>query len=242
MRCEYPVIAITGIDTDIGKTVVTGLLGRYLLAQGLRVITQKMVQTGCCSDVAEDILSHRRLMGLELQQEDLQGLTCPYVFAKPCSPHLAASLAGTHIDPAVIRQSTAILASRYDVVLLEGAGGLAVPLTEDVTLLDYLKQEGLPLVVVSSSRLGSINHTLMLLELAHHRGLSVLGIVYNRYQESDAVIGAESARIFSLYLRRYGFGDALVDLFGLVEENEQQHGEPDFAPLFTPLTCLSSKK
>jgi dethiobiotin synthetase len=224
------VIAVTGIDTDIGKTVATGLLGRYLLGQGKRVITQKLVQTGCAG-LAEDILVHRRLMGQELRPEDEQGLTCPYVFAKPCSPHLAASVEGTGIDPAVIRQATRTLAACYDLVLLEGAGGLHVPLTEELTFLDYLEQEACPLIVVSSSRLGSINHTLSVLELARNRGLTVLGVVYNRYQEQDREIAADSARLFSLYLRRFGHHDCVIDLFA-VEEYDRRQKTLDFSPLF----------
>lgn len=230
MAAEHPVIAITGIDTDIGKTVATGLLGRYLLDQGKRVITQKVVQTGCVG-LAEDILVHRRLMGLELQPEDQQGLTCPYVFARPCSPHLAASLAGQEIDPALIRQATRTLAARYELVLLEGAGGLLVPLTEELTFLDYLEQEACPLIVVSTPRLGSINHTLSILELARNRGLTVLGIVYNRYAESDPVIAEDSAQVFSRYLRRYGHHVCVVDLFA-VEEYSRQQRSLDFSPLF----------
>lgn len=229
MAAEHPVIAITGIDTDIGKTVATGLLGRYLLGQGKRVITQKLVQTGCVG-LAEDIQVHRRLMGQELQPEDQQGLTCPYVLARPCSPHLAASLAGQEIDPAVIRQATRTLAARYDLVLLEGAGGLLVPLTAELTFLDYLEQEACPLIVVSTPRLGSINHTLSILELARNRGLTVLGILYNRYQESDPVIAEDSAQVFSRYLRRYGHHDCVVDLFAVEEYNRQQRSL-DFSSL-----------
>ena len=234
MAVEHPVIAITGIDTDIGKTVATGLLGRYLLGQGKRVITQKVVQTGCVG-LAEDILVHRHLMGQELQPEDLQGLTCPYVFARPCSPHLAASLAGQEIDPAVIRQATRTLAARYELVLLEGAGGLLVPLTAELTFLDYLEQEAYPLIVVSTPRLGSINHTLSILELAHNRGLTVLGIIYNCYAESDPVIAEDSAQVFSRYLRRYGHNDCVVDLFAVEEYSEEyspQQRSLDFSSLF----------
>jgi len=230
MSADLSVIAITGIDTDIGKTVATGLLGRYLLGKGKRVITQKPVQTGCIG-LAEDILVHRRLMGQELQPEDRQGLTCSYVFTKPCSPHLAASLAGQKIDPAVIRQATRTLAERYELVLLEGAGGLQVPLTEDFTFLDYLEQEGWPLIVVSSPRLGSINHTLSTLELARNRGLTVLGILYNRFLESDPLVAEDSAHVFSKYLRRFGHQDCVIDLFG-VEEYSRQKRQLDFSPLF----------
>lgn len=227
---ESSVIVVTGIGTGIGKTVATGLLGRYLLGQGKRVITQKLVQTGC-TGLAEDILVHRTLMGQDIQPEDRQGLTCPYVFAKACSPHLAASLAGQEIAPEVLRQATGTLATQYDMVLLEGAGGLYVPLTEELTFLDYLEQEAYPLIVVSTPRLGSINHTLSVLELARNRGLTVLGIIYNRSQESDPVIAEDSAQVFSRYLKRYGHHDCVIDLFG-VEEYIRQQRKLDFNQLF----------
>jgi dethiobiotin synthetase len=230
MRSDLSVVAITGIDTNIGKSVATGLLGRYLLGQGKKVITQKLVQTGC-TGLAEDLLVHRHLMGQELQPVDLQGLTCPYVFAKPCSPHLAASLAGREIDQAVLRQATRSLAAQYELVLLEGAGGLHVPLTQELTFLDYLEQEGYPLIVVSSPRLGSINHTLAALELARNRGLHVLGIIYNRYQECDPVIAKDSAQVFLRYLRRYGHHECVVDMFA-VEEYSRQKRSLDFSSLF----------
>ncbi|MCK5071639.1 MAG: dethiobiotin synthase, partial [Desulfocapsa sp.] len=93
-----PVICISGIDTDIGKTIATGLLAKALLSQGYSVITQKVAQTGC-TGISEDILKHRELMDTGLYPEDTNGLTCPYVFSKPCSPHLAAELSQTQIDP-----------------------------------------------------------------------------------------------------------------------------------------------
>ncbi|MBU0959939.1 MAG: dethiobiotin synthase, partial [Proteobacteria bacterium] len=99
------VTCISGIDTDIGKSVATGLMARSLSSSGYSVITQKLVQTGC-HGVAEDIQRHRQLMGIDLLPEDLNGLTCPYVFSKPCSPHLAAELEGTAVDPERIRKAT----------------------------------------------------------------------------------------------------------------------------------------
>jgi len=207
------VLCITGIDTDIGKTIATGLLGRYLREQGYTVITQKVVQTGCAG-LSDDIVRHRQLMGMEIQDADHAGLTCPYIFPEPCSPHLAASLAGKEIDCEVITKATSALRRGYDYVLLEGVGGLLVPLRDGWTLLDYLEQTGYPLILVSSPRLGSINHTLAALELAKGRGLSVLGILYNRFKEESPIIAEDSARVFSRYLRTSGFTDCVVDLYG----------------------------
>ena len=205
------VTCISGIDTDIGKTVATGLMARALLVQGYSVITQKVVQTGCAG-IAEDIQQHRKLMGVDFFPEDKNGLTCPYVFSKPCSPHLAAELDQTRIDPDKITLATQSLAAKYDHVLLEGAGGLMVPFTREMTFLDYLQEQGYPLILVTSPRLGSINHTLSALELAKGRGVEVRGIVYNCYSVCDDVICSDSRKVFVSFLQKYGFPPTVVDM------------------------------
>lgn len=206
-----PVICISGIDTDIGKSVATGMMARFLLSRGQSVITQKIVQTGC-RGIAEDILTHRKLMGVELFPEDVSGLTCPFVFTKPCSPHLAAELEGKQIDPGKILADSGILAERYDYVLLEGVGGLMVPLTRNLTFLDYIEEQKYPLILVSGPRLGSVNHTLSALELLQKRGVAVRGIVYNCYGASDPDILRDSRMVFAEYLSRYGFPSRVIDL------------------------------
>ena len=233
------VFCITGIDTDIGKTVATGLLGRFLIAKGLRVITQKIVQTGCCG-LSEDILKHRQIMGCGVLEEDRQGSTCPYVFATPCSPHLAARLEGKTVMPWVIERATDVLRSRYDVVLLEGAGGLLVPLNEEMTLLDYLEKKGYPIILVSSPRLGSINHTLSAIEIVKGRGLHLCGIVYNHFLETDNRITEDSAEIFARYLHNYGFPECLVH-FGKISEKLAEQDIPDFSGLFAGLHLDDSR-
>ncbi|EFA27827.1 dethiobiotin synthase [Haemophilus influenzae HK1212] len=92
------VIFISGIDTDVGKTVATGIYAKKLMEQGFSVITQKMIQTGC-KNIADDLLVHRKIQGIDLTEEDLQGKTCPYVFEYPCSPHLAAKRESRKISP-----------------------------------------------------------------------------------------------------------------------------------------------
>lgn len=131
------IIGITGIDTGIGKTYVTGLLARVLNNRGIRVITAKAVQTGSSTQIAEDILQHRRLMGIPLQKEDEAGLTCPYSYRLPASPQLAAREEGETIDPSKIASCLTTLAHAWDIVLVEGAGGLLVPLTDRYTFLSF---------------------------------------------------------------------------------------------------------
>lgn len=232
------VYCVTGIDTNIGKTVATGLLARSFREHGIKTITQKIVQTGCVG-LSEDILRHRQFMEIELLPVDHQRLTCPYVFPVPCSPHLAADLAGQKIDFEVIRKSSAALLAEFDLVFLEGAGGLMVPLNAESTLLDYLERERYPLILVTSSRLGSINHTLSALELARHRELEVALIMYNRLAETDPRISADSREVFLKYMKKYGYSGEVVDLLPLSVYEEM--GElPDFYGYFPNKTGYRS--
>ena len=199
---QKQVYFVSGIDTGIGKSIATGLYAKELAAAGRRVITQKIVQTGC-QGIAEDIQTHRRLQGIGLTEHDRNGSTCPYVFAYPCSPHLAAEQEQRPIDLKTIDEATQTLLQSYDTVLLEGAGGLMVPLNREQTLLDFAAERGYPLVLVTSGRLGSINHTLLSLAAARHAGLPVHRLVYNRYPAADPVIGAETERYLRDYLQRH---------------------------------------
>ncbi|MCW9732551.1 dethiobiotin synthase [Avibacterium sp. 20-15] len=196
------VLFISGIDTDVGKTIATGWYAKKLADQGASVITQKMIQTGC-EDISEDIIQHRKLQGIGLLPEDKQGLTCPYLFSYPCSPHLAAQLENRKISTALIRQATDELASRYDYVLLEGAGGLCVPYDDQHTTLDYIAQQQYPLILVTSGKLGSINHTLLSLLACKQYHIEVKGLIYNRYPLGDEMINKETAQYLQNYLQKH---------------------------------------
>lgn len=193
---------VSGIDTDAGKSVVTGVLARTWREQGRRVITQKFVQTGN-QTFSEDIEMHRRLMGIPMQPEDLDGTTCPLIFTYPCSPQLAARLDGREIDLSLVDRSSRKLLETYDTVLLEGAGGLVVPLSDTYSTLDYVAERKLPLILVTSPRLGSINHTVLSLEACRTRGIEVAMVVYNLYPATDAPIVEDTRRYVLQYLERY---------------------------------------
>ena len=224
------VICITGIDTDIGKTVVTGLLGKYLSDRDLSVITQKICQTGCQGD-STDIFEHRKIMGMEPLEEDLKGITCPYVFAEPASPHLAAQLYNSEIHVEKLAQATNILTRKFDYVLLEGVGGLMVPLNSEVLLVDYLKEQNYEHILVTSSRLGSINHTLSALEILQSRGIQLNGLIYNRFFDDNPRIAEDSSSIFSRYLPQYGHRPNIIEITEHGSEFVKE--EYDFSALFS---------
>lgn len=205
------VLFITGIDTNIGKTFATGMLARALSENGKKVVTQKMIQTGCI-EVSEDIEMHRKLQGIPFIEEDMKGLTCPYIFSYPCSPHMAAEKDGRKIDLSVITQATRKLQENYEYVLLEGAGGLMVPNDFHSLAIDYVKEQGYPVVLVTSGKLGSINHTLLSLFACKQYGIPVKAVVYNLCPPTDEQITDNTLTYLEQYLRRESPDTAIIKL------------------------------
>ena len=193
---------ISGIDTDAGKSYATGFLARELNRKGQRTITQKFIQTGNTGH-SEDIDLHRRIMGIAPTDDDREGLTMPEIFSYPCSPHLDSRIDGRPIDFDKIERATEELSRRYDVVLLEGAGGLMVPLTDELLTIDYIAQKGYPLLFVTSGKLGSINHTLLSLEAIKNRGIKLDTVLYNLYPTvEDRTIQEDTQLFIQRYLKK----------------------------------------
>lgn len=190
---------VSGIDTDAGKSYATGYLAKQWNEEGIRTITQKFIQTGNVG-YSEDIDLHRKIMGTGYLPEDELGFTMPEIFSYPASPHLASKLDKREIDFNKIDRATEVLASRYDAVLIEGAGGLMVPLKEDYLTIDYVVRKEYPLIFVTSGKLGSINHTLLSLEAVKSRNIVLDTVVYNLYpREEDDTIRKDT----EYFIRRY---------------------------------------
>lgn len=202
---------LSGIDTDAGKTYATAMMARYFMDKGLSVITQKFVQTGC-DEYSEDIVRHRELLCTGLLDVDLDHTTAPVIFSYPASAQLAARIDGREIDLKVIDDATARLTSLFDIVIIEGAGGLMVPLTDDFLTIDYIATRRLPVILVTNGVLGSINHTILSLEALEHRGIDVPYVVYNKHFDSDKVIAADTHGFIERYLKRHHPSSALIDL------------------------------
>lgn len=193
---------ISGIDTNIGKSYATGWLANKMNKEGIRTITQKFIQTGN-RGYSEDIDLHRKIMGIEPTQEDIERLTFPIVFSYPASPHLAAEIDNEKINLEKIKLSTEKLIQKYDCVLLEGAGGLMVPVTREKLTIDFISEEKYPVILVTSGRLGSINHTILSLEALENRGLEIYAVIYNQYPASDEIIEKDTIRVIRDYLHHY---------------------------------------
>lgn len=205
---------ITGIDTDAGKSYVTGRLAVMMMQDGLKPITQKFVQTGN-HDVSEDIEVHRRIMGTGMLPVDEQRLTAPLIYTYPASPELAASIDGTVVDTDRIAECTELLMREYDHVLIEGAGGLMVPLKGDYLTIDYIRDHNLPVVLVTNATLGSINHTLLALNAISTHGLKLFAVVFNHHFDNDMPIAEDTHRYVKSWIERHNPETLFIDVESL---------------------------
>ncbi len=222
----------SGTDTGIGKTVAVGLASRWLLSRGVDHVTVKLVQTGC-DGFSEDLLAHRAIAGLPEQPEDREGLTAPQIFRFPASPALAAALQGAAVDTGAIDRAVAECRRRRSLVLVEGAGGLLVPLSDSLSTADFVARRGWPLVLVATDRLGSINHILLSLEAAERRGISVAGVVLHASPGEDPRIADDAERATRRALAALGVPDSLVRVPRIPDGATPP--AVDFSPVFGPV-------
>ncbi len=203
---------VTGIDTDAGKSFATGWLAKEMMDRGINVITEKFVQTGC-KEWSEDIDIHRKIMGIGMLEEDLNHLTAPLIYSYPCSAQLAAKIDKRDIDLSVVDNSLEILSQKFDTVLLEGAGGLMVPLTDEFLTIDYIESRKLPVILVTNAKLGSISHTVLALEAIKHRNIKLASVLFNNhFNSSDKVIADDTRNWIERYVAREFPGVKVIDV------------------------------
>ena len=186
-------IFITGTDTAVGKTFVAASLAAFLRERGYRVGVMKPVETGCPEIdgivAPQDAALLKEASGCAEAIEKI----CPYRLSDPLAPSIAAERAGQKIDVDYLIATYGEIATDHDVTLVEGAGGLMVPLLPSYTYADLARVLKLPLIVVGVNKLGVINHLLLTLEHASCMGLSTLGYVLNN-MSSESSLAAETNR------------------------------------------------
>ena len=188
-------VFVTGTDTEVGKTVVTGLLAGFLAGKGINVITQKWIQTGSDAS-AEDIDIHLKLMGKKKETiEKFLYLAVPYTFQLPASPHLAAAVENKKIDPCKIKKSFLKLAEQFDSIIVEGICGALVPFNEKNLVLDIANDLDLPIIIVAKNKLGAVNHPLLTIEAIRSRDMKLSGIVFNSVENEDETIADDNPKI-----------------------------------------------
>lgn len=171
---------ITGTDTGVGKTIVAATLARLLRLRGINVGVMKPVTSGCREVkgrlVSDDELLLCRAAGLACSDD-----SAPYLLREPLAPAEAAKLDGVRIDFAHLRECYNRLAAVHDAVIVEGAGGLMVPLAGGLLTADLIRELDLPLLVVARPNLGTINHTVLTCFAARQMDLNVAGVIINNF-------------------------------------------------------------
>jgi dethiobiotin synthetase len=187
-------LGITGTDTGVGKTVVAAAVVALLRRRGIGVAAMKPVETG---RAPEDPASDAALLRSAAGDRDPMELVRPILLPEPLAPWVAAERAGTAVDLAHLDSAFAALAHDREAVVVEGAGGLLVPLTRDVAFDGLFRRWGLDVVIVAGNRLGVLNHALLTLQAAKSAGLHVRGIVLNTLS-ADATGAAEDTNLRAL--------------------------------------------
>lgn len=186
-------IFITGTGTGVGKTLVACGLAALLKKRGYKVGVMKPAETGCKEKngklFPEDAFHLQQASGCDDPLERI----CPYRLWLPLAPSVAAARERVKIDTSLVVNLYKEISSAHDITLVEGAGGLLVPLLPRYTYADLARAMELPLLVVAANRLGAINHLLLTLEHASCRGLPVLGYVFNRLSNEPS-LAAETNR------------------------------------------------
>lgn len=184
---------VTGTDTGVGKTVIAGALACLLREAGRRVGVFKPVATGCRRELDLGLVSSdTEFLAHCSESRDTLATITPIRYAEELAPMAAAERSRRPIDFDAIRESHARIAAHSDVMIIEGVGGLLVPIDARTFVADLAREFGLPLIVVARAGLGTLNHTLLTLEAARTRGLRVDAVVLNHYESMQPTLAEET--------------------------------------------------
>ena len=170
---------ITGTDTGVGKTYVAASIARELINRGLNVGVMKPVETGCRVRNSQLVPCDSLALIKSAGVRDPLSLVNPYRFRKPLAPAVAAALEGKKVNPNKILRSFQNLSIKHEIMIVEGAGGIMVPLSGKYLFLDLAATLRLPVLIVSRPGLGTVNHTILTIEALRKRRLKIAGVVIN---------------------------------------------------------------
>lgn len=205
-----PAIFITGTDTGVGKTLVASALARHFSSQGLNVGVMKPIETGVKDPV--ELGPDAALLRWAADSADDPELISPYRFTQPVAPCQAATAVKDQIDTEKIVAAYRVLRQEKDIVLVEGAGGLMVPIRGGYIMADLARQMELPLLVITHPRLGTLNHTLLTTFAARAMNLELSGFIINRMPVNPGDAEREAPHLLSSL--------ASADLLGVLPEVE----------------------
>ena len=178
-------VLITGTDTGIGKTLISCALARCFRDRGIDVGVMKPVASGGVR-TADGLASEDAVLLCEAARvDDPLDRINPVVLAPPLAPVPAAAISAVAVDLKAVVEGFRWLSERHEIVLVEGVGGVLVPLVRGVTVADLARRLDLPAIVVSRTDLGTVNHTLLTIEALQRRDVRILGVVFNRLHGGD---------------------------------------------------------
>lgn len=176
---------VTGTDTGVGKTVVAAALIKAAGLLGVKACGMKPVETGCTREGDVMLPSDGMFLKEIAHMDETVNHITPCCLEHPLAPMVSAEMEGTTVDLNKIRKAFDKLGRTYQGIIVEGVGGLLVPINRDYFVLDLAREMGLPLVVVARPGLGTINHTLLTVNYALKEGLEVAGIIINCSYQSE---------------------------------------------------------
>jgi dethiobiotin synthetase len=188
-----PGLFITGTDTDVGKTLIAGAIADQFARRGLRVAVCKPIASGCERRREGLVSPDAEFLAAAARSRHPLDAICPIRLEEPLAPAIAAERAGVDVDFDLINAAVAELSRDADVMIVEGAGGILVPVRDGVMVIDMIRWLALPTVVVARPRLGTINHTLMTVAVLRAARVDVAGVVINRYPAEFPGAAEESA-------------------------------------------------
>ncbi len=183
---------ITSTDTGVGKTVITSAIAATLRDMGRRVGVLKPVATGCIHTREGLVSEDAELLAHHADSPHPLHVICPQRYAEPLAPAVAAQRAQQPLDWPAMQRSLDVIASTSDVMLVEGVGGVMVPLDDQYTVLDLAGWLNFPTVIIARAGLGTINHTLLTASALRHVNVPIAGVVINRYTADATPIAEET--------------------------------------------------
>jgi dethiobiotin synthetase len=212
---------ITGTDTGVGKTLIAGGIAKALSEKGKKVGVMKPFESGCLQQdkrlLPLDASFLRKMSGCS---EDLANI-CPYAFKQALAPGVAATVEKVKVDLVKVKDIFFQMVPKYDLMLVEGAGGIMVPINQEFLIIDLIKFLSLPLIIVARTTLGTINHTLLTIKQAQFQGIEVRGVILNQLYSKAGEADKTNPEVIKQFSR--------VPLVGQVPYiSEKNRGDPYF--------------
>ncbi|MEI5907497.1 dethiobiotin synthase [Bacillus spongiae] len=189
-------IFVTGTDTEIGKTFITGGIAAALKEAGHDVGVFKPMLSGVNRENPESDAFYLKRMSQD--NTPLEKIN-PYCFPEPLAPYVAAKRQGEHVTKEELVRAWEQIKNQHEFYFIEGAGGLAVPLGENYLVSDLAKEIGLPILIVARPSLGTVNHTLLTIEYAKQAGLNVLGVIINGLKKESGIAEATNPSLIEQF-------------------------------------------